>query len=155
MSKFWCVAQLECVEPWLESTNHFQRAASLIAIAVMVEGCSVHIKNQSVCRHLSTFVMLSLFSLFSHLPALLQIVYKGRNLFILSLSSLLYLPLGVRDEEKVVRNASLFAIGQFSEHLQVNPYPHSQLRINSSSLPLSPSLSLLLLFLSLPPSSLR
>ncbi|CAI7993545.1 Importin-4 [Geodia barretti] len=73
---------LECVEPWLESTNHFQRAASLIAIAVMVEGCSVHIKNH-------------------HLPALLQIVYKG-----------------VRDEEKVVRNASLFAIGQFSEHLQ-------------------------------------
>jgi hypothetical protein len=73
---------LECVEPWLESTNHFERAASLIAIAVMVEGCSVHIKNH-------------------HLPALLQIVYRG-----------------VRDEQKVVRNASLFAIGQFSEHLQ-------------------------------------
>lgn len=26
---------------------------------------------------------------------------------------------GVQDEEKAVRNAALFAIGQFSEHLQV------------------------------------
>ena len=91
---------------------------------------------------------------------------QRQELFILSLSSLLYLPLGVRDEEKVVRNASLFAIGQFSEHLQVNPYPHSQLRINSSSLFLFLSFSLSLplflssslslpLSLSLPPSSLR
>ena len=41
--------QLQCVQPWLESGSHFERAASLIAIAVMVEGSSTYIKNKCVC----------------------------------------------------------------------------------------------------------
>ena len=40
------VLQLQCVQPWLERGNGFERAASLFAIAVMVEGCSVYIKDK-------------------------------------------------------------------------------------------------------------
>ena len=34
---------------------------------------------------------------------------------------LLYI--GINDEQRVVRNAALFAVGQFSEHLQVSSAP--------------------------------
>ncbi len=42
---------------------------------------------------------------------------------------------GVRDESQVVRNAALFAIGQFAEYLQVTP-----LFVVSIIMPCSPSL---------------
>ncbi|KAL5466681.1 hypothetical protein EMCRGX_G030825 [Ephydatia muelleri] len=73
---------LQMVVPWLDSDNEFQRTAAMIAMAVMVEGCSEHIRNNCV-------------------PQLLQFTYKA-----------------VTDRSHIVRNASLFAIGQFSEYLQ-------------------------------------
>lgn len=36
------------VVPWLDSDNEFQRTAAMIAMAVMVEGCSEHIRNKYV-----------------------------------------------------------------------------------------------------------
>ena len=34
--------------------------------------------------------------------------------------------LGINDEQRVVRNAALFTVGQFSEHLQVSPAFYQQ-----------------------------
>ena len=37
------------VVPWLDSDNEFQRTAAIVAMAVMVEGCSEHIRGRCVC----------------------------------------------------------------------------------------------------------
>ena len=40
--------QMQLLEPWFQSADPFQRSASLIAVAVITEGCSEYIKNKLV-----------------------------------------------------------------------------------------------------------
>ena len=37
--------QAQLIQPWLVSQNCHERKAALIAVAVMSEGCAIHIKS--------------------------------------------------------------------------------------------------------------
>lgn len=135
--------QLELVAPWVGSEDQLQRAASLIAIAVMAEGCSEHIRNNGWAWPLMSFsqkwvgvilltrVRCCLSLLFQaaspsaggglqgygscHVPLSYTTTDGCHYVIITSLSAI-----GIDDKERLVRNAALFAVGQFSEHLQVS-----------------------------------
>ncbi|KAG8455383.1 hypothetical protein GDO86_001542 [Hymenochirus boettgeri] len=70
------------MEPCLQSSDPYQRKASLMCLAVLSEGCADYI-----CK--------------KHLKSMLNVVCQALS-----------------DDCQVVRNAALFALGQFSEHLQ-------------------------------------
>ena len=37
--------QAQLIQPWLDSQNCHERKAALVAVAVMSEGCALHIKS--------------------------------------------------------------------------------------------------------------
>lgn len=65
------------VVPWLDSDNEFQRTAAIVAMAVMVEGCSEHIRKKYVLRLLLTYCKSLVCAICSCVPQLLQFTYKG------------------------------------------------------------------------------
>lgn len=73
---------LEHVEPALAGNSLYGKKAAYLAMAVLVEGCSDHIRNKYIEQFLKCVCT------------------------------------GITDNAGVVRNAALFALGQFSEHLQ-------------------------------------
>lgn len=73
---------LRHIEPALQTNDLYAKKAAYLAMAVLAEGCSEHIRTK-------------------YLQSFLQCIGKG-----------------ITDQNAVVRNAALFALGQFSEHLQ-------------------------------------
>ncbi len=54
------------------------------------------------------------------MKSLLEVVYKGELVLVcVCVCVMCVMCVGVGDESQVVRNAALFAIGQFAEYLQV------------------------------------
>jgi hypothetical protein len=79
------------IQRGVNSTDLYAKKASHLALATVVEGCSLYIRAH-------------------YLESFLQYIYKG-----------------VTDPEPVVRNAALYALGQFSEHQQVSFCIHNKI----------------------------
>ncbi|KAK2578828.1 hypothetical protein KPH14_002445 [Odynerus spinipes] len=73
---------LRHIEPSLQGSDIYAKKSSYLAMAVLAEGCSEHIRTK-------------------YLESFLRCICQG-----------------ITDAAPVVRNAALFALGQFSEHLQ-------------------------------------
>uniref|UniRef100_A0A8C7NWN4 Importin 4 n=1 Tax=Oncorhynchus mykiss TaxID=8022 RepID=A0A8C7NWN4_ONCMY len=92
----------------LASENPYERKAGLMCMAVLAEGCADHIRTNPLVCFGSEIIQSKVFlSYFLLLSSMLQTVCQSLS-----------------DNNQVVRSAGLFALGQFSEHLQpeIEPY---------------------------------
>lgn len=116
----------------LTSENPYQRKGGLMCLAVLAEGCADHIRTKYVQLTEKSFIscrtyvlwygcsggwLLTVFRIWKYSPFV--------SMRVRMLSSMLQTVCqSLSDSNQVVRSAGLFALGQFSEHLQVSQHSH-------------------------------